>query len=794
MNRSLFGLLTVLAAGSVLVAGCEQKRTQIVVRVRTDMTQGPAGELGSIALRVFGEGAAEAYHDEVYELGNVGSAILLPTEIGLIPDERRDGTVRVEVDARAPDGSVIFTKRAQARYVPGATLLLDMVLSARCLAADARTCPSGESCGVTGCEPDIRDSLPPYGDGDGGVVQRGDMGPVVCTALCDGECVDTNNDPSHCGGCGEVCPSPTGGEATCSAGSCGASCSADDHLCDTTCVSRFAVESCGGACEPCPAPSANGQASCDGTACGFVCDPGFQIEGDGCAPGPNVEPPRPVWPPNLARVSSLRPTFRWRNSSGVEGAYLQICRDPECTDVEASEPVVGESHRLQVELTASSGSRRRWFRLFGRRTGATGATPSVVWSFTLPAVDHDEDTAYGATNDLDGDGLADLAVGSTADTVRILLGQQGGAPQLAAGSLSQTSGAEFGSSVAAAGDVDGDGFGDLMVGAPGIRRAYLYRGGPAGLTTSPLTFVGPADSGFGRVVAGLGDVNGDGYADVAVGAPDAGTVTVYLGSAAPDATADVTIQGDASSELGTAVAGLGDLDGDGFAEMAVSATGAGEVLLYRGAASLSGTRTPAEASQRIAGAAVAGFGASLAGGADVDGDGRADLLVGAPGAAAGTAAVTLHLGRADGTVASEPAQGWVAPAGVDLGRTLVGLGDVDQDGFDDWMSGGPSGSTALLVRGGVDGGTPEPAATYAPVGQSGFGAALAGPGDLDGDGSADAAVGAPGSRSFTFYRHRGDAIDRAGTIVTQSDTAGHGAALACTEPMTKATENEERPT
>lgn len=783
--------LALLLAFAFVVPACTRARTQLIVQVRSDMTQGPAGELGSIAIRVFSEGIAEPHHDQVYELGSAGSAILLPTEIGLVPDRRRDGTVRVEVDARAPDGSVIFTKRAQASYVPEKTLLLDIVLAARCLAADARRCPTGESCGLTGCEPDARTDLPEYEGSDAGAVQRGDMGPIVCTAICSDECVDTNRDPDHCGGCDQACDAPTGGEAVCAGGVCGASCMEDDHVCGEACVSRFAVESCGDSCEPCPSPSANGQPSCDGDRCGFVCDPGFQIDGGSCAEGPNVEPPRPTWPPNLSRVSSLRPTFRWRNAGGVSGAYLQVCRDPDCVDVEAFEPVEGEEHRLQVAL-APTDSRRRWYRLFGRRSGATGATPSVTWSFTLPAVDRAADTAYGGTNDIDGDGFADIAVGSDADSVRILRGQQGGAPVLVPGALSQTSGARFGVSVAAAGDVDGDGFGDVVVGAPGIRRAYLYRGGPSGLTTSPITFVGSPDSGFAETVASAGDLNGDGYADVAIGAPEAGTVSVYFGSATPDTNADLTIEGDGSSEAGAAIAALGDVDGDGFGEIAVGAPGVGQVWVFAGDAAAGGTRGPSDA-QVLSGAAVARFGASLAGGVDVDGDGRGDLLVGSPEAAASTEAVFLHPGQPDGGVAEEAQKAWAAPTGVDFGRTLVGIGDADQDGFDDWMSGGPAGSTALLFRGADDGGIDEAAVSYSPVGQVAFGAALAGPGDLDGDGSADAVVGAPGSRSFSFYRHADDSLDRTGTIVTQSDTAGHGAALACREPISTI-DPEERPT
>jgi hypothetical protein len=100
----------------------------------------------------------------------------------------------------------------------------------------------------------------------------------------------------------------------------------------------------------------------------------------------------------------------------------------------------------------------------------------------------------------------------------------------------------FGSSVASAGDVNGDGYSDVVVGAPyagGFTgRAYVYLGGARGLGASPATSLsGPdgRDGQYARSVAGAGDINGDGYADVVVGAygvgGNTGRVYVYLGGA-----------------------------------------------------------------------------------------------------------------------------------------------------------------------------------------------------------------------------------------------------------------------
>jgi VCBS repeat protein len=78
----------------------------------------------------------------------------------------------------------------------------------------------------------------------------------------------------------------------------------------------------------------------------------------------------------------------------------------------------------------------------------------------------------------------------------------------------------FGWSVAGVGDVNGDGYGDLIVGAPGIGRAYLHYGGPEAAPVADVVFHGPGGGplGFGYSVSSAGDFNGDGYPDIIVGA------------------------------------------------------------------------------------------------------------------------------------------------------------------------------------------------------------------------------------------------------------------------------------
>ncbi|MGQ0506990.1 MAG: integrin alpha, partial [Myxococcaceae bacterium] len=152
-------------------------------------------------------------------------------------------------------------------------------------------------------------------------------------------------------------------------------------------------------------------------------------------------------------------------------------------------------------------------------------------------------------------------------------------------------GASFGFQVSGVGDVNGDGYGDVVVGASSWDgaamhegRAYLFLGSAAGLSTLPAWTADPTDeisAGFGVSATGAGDVNGDGYADVLVGAAGAsgsslkeGRAYLYLGSAAglglaPAWIAEPTNQ--TGAFFGGTLASAGDVNGDGYADVAVGA-------------------------------------------------------------------------------------------------------------------------------------------------------------------------------------------------------------------------------
>ena len=205
----------------------------------------------------------------------------------------------------------------------------------------------------------------------------------------------------------------------------------------------------------------------------------------------------------------------------------------------------------------------------------------------------------------------------------------------------------FGSWIAGTGDVNGDGLCDLLVGAPGdgavgprTGRAFLFFGATAmdSLPDLELTTY-TSGSYFGQVVAGVGDVNGDGHRDFACGSSidgsdgvQAGRAYVYFGGPALDARADLTLSGNAAGEGLMKVAGLGDVNGDGFEDLAAGAEfgaghepGSGRVYVYFGGPKLDATADAVLLGEHAGDL----FGCWVMGAGDVNRDGFCDVMIGA---------------------------------------------------------------------------------------------------------------------------------------------------------------------
>ena len=274
----------------------------------------------------------------------------------------------------------------------------------------------------------------------------------------------------------------------------------------------------------------------------------------------------------------------------------------------------------------------------------------------------------------------------------------------------------FGASVALAGDVNGDGYADVIVGAYQFDngstdegRAYVYHGSPSGLGSSPAWTeeCDDAFSSFGYAVATAGDVNADGYSDVIIGAPEqdlGGFVYVYHGSASGLGSSSdwSALHADVGAKLGFSVATAGDVNADGYSDVIMGAPEvgfsiSGSAYVFRGSASGLGFNEVT-----IDGLlAFSGFGWSVSSAGDVNGDGYSDVVIGAPLSDIGQADVgRIHvcLGSASGVGFPD----WTADGlagGARLGWCVSTAGDVNGDGYSDVIAGSPGFSSGYTGEG-----------------------------------------------------------------------------------------------
>ncbi len=328
----------------------------------------------------------------------------------------------------------------------------------------------------------------------------------------------------------------------------------------------------------------------------------------------------------------------------------------------------------------------------------------------------------------------------------------------------------IGRSVANAGDVDGDGIPDSVLGGTQIVRVHS---GASGALVHSLLPPSPLASGYGTSFAGVGDLNGDGRSEFVVGAPLSNSVSLVNGEAFvySGSTGAIlfTFTGGGGQQLGRSVAGPGDVNLDGVPD--VLAAGSGLVRLFSGAngsilVSLSGLSPQAVAT---------GVG-------DFNADGLPDFAVGQPGSPGfpplASGPVTLRSGGGGGVLLTIPPPS--SPGTADFGAALAAAGDVNGDGVGDLivgqtdvpLLGGPVGPGIARVYSGA---TAALLFTF-PGSATGdaFGCSVAGPRDLDGDGIPDILVGARQGASLPGYARAFSGATGSLILTMSGATAGDG--------------------
>ncbi len=374
-----------------------------------------------------------------------------------------------------------------------------------------------------------------------------------------------------------------------------------------------------------------------------------------------------------------------------------------------------------------------------------------------------------------------------------------------------------GFSVSNAGDVNGDGYEDIILGAHQADPSSLSNAGASyiifgsatpsatiSLASANITILGAAAGNLtGQSVSAAGDVNGDGFADFIVGAPatstSAGKSYVFFGSGSPAATinlasvsASITISGAAASESsGISVSSAGDVDGDGYDDLLVGADNAttangsssGRTTLIWGSASPASTidlgAIGSNGFSILGGSANDNSGRSVSAAGDLNKDGYDDIVIGSENADDGantdagkTYVIFGSAARPSGpinlaTLALPTGIIFTGEAGADLSGTSVSnAGDIDGDGYEDLIIGArgsdPSGRTDAGKSYVVFGGPSLASINLSALGTGGFsivgvtagnatGVSVSAAGDVNGDGYDDLIIGAdlanPGGRT-----------------------------------------------
>ncbi len=423
--------------------------------------------------------------------------------------------------------------------------------------------------------------------------------------------------------------------------------------------------------------------------------------------------------------------------------------------------------------------------------------------------DHDGEQlgyAVGTAGDVNGDGYSDVIVGAptdvyTSDKVGMAYVFHGGGGGLSSSlnpdwTATGIKGSFFGGAVGTAGDVNDDGYDDVIVGAPAYKNpiiglgtqgaVFVFYGSSGGLAETPgWSLIGEQkDSGLGIAVGTAGDVNGDGFDDIIVGASGlGGMIHVFFGASDGLTTTRVftTSSNQAGALFGYSVGTAGDVNNDGYDDILVGAPAynisgmldAGAIFIFFGAAEgISTTYTTIYGDQ-----SGARFGHAVSTAGDVNGDGYSDIIVGAPlytrDTLVSAGAAFVYLGSPTGVITTPNWQIYGVGTAVQLGTAVGAVGDVNGDTYDDVIIGAPRATY----------GQKEEGAAYVYLGKASglntnpiwrgegnkaetmFGFSTSSAGDVDGDGNMDLIIGAPEFKTVEDKRGRAFVYLGTGEIV-----------------------------
>ncbi len=420
-------------------------------------------------------------------------------------------------------------------------------------------------------------------------------------------------------------------------------------------------------------------------------------------------------------------------------------------------------------------------------------TPDVV--MTGDSIGYNFGISASCAGDVNNDGFDDVIVGTQNSNRKVYIfygntNMDNIADVILTG---ENNGGDFGISVSDLGDVNNDGFDDVIVGAASFNSAqgkvYIYYGGKSMDNIADVTITGETTFiYFGNSVSGAGDVNNDGYDDIIVGAynytynynPKQGRAYIYYGGSNMDNKVDVTFTGEGTNNyFGSSVSDLGDVNNDGFDDVIVGAYGfnsqQGRAYVFLGDSKMDNSADVIFTGETVENA----FGISVSGAGDINQDGYKDIIIGAK--KFNTAQIYIggnSLDNFDGVLLSGET------TDMEFGFSISGAGDVNGDGYDDIIVGAynynKDQGRAYIYYGGKNMDSfADVIITGEKIGDN-FGWSVSRAGDVNNDGFDDVIIGAYGfstsmskeiGRAYLYYG--GKEMDNNADVTMTGESVGN---------------------